>query len=124
MKKEMIAIAILIIIPIAAIFNLRYVDKVTDELISEIGEAKELMASGDSDEAEKLVSQSLEKWLSKEQYAELYLRHDEVGDVTTSYYNLLAGVQSKDATPAMFDAVKEDLAGMAQIEHPKLSSIF
>lgn len=124
MKKEIIAIAILIIIPVAAVLNLNYINKVTHGLMAELDEAKECMSSGNVEEAEKLVSESLQKWLAKDQYAELYLRHDEVSHVTTSYFQLLAGVERRDATPAMFEAVVESLDGLAEIEHPKLSSIF
>lgn len=54
MKREIIAVIILIIIPIAAFVNVRYFTKTTDSLIAEIDAAESQAYSGDMEGAKKV----------------------------------------------------------------------
>lgn len=124
MKREIIAVIILIIIPIAAFVNVRYFTKTTDSLIAEIDTAESQAYSGDMEGAKKSVEESLQTWISKESYVHVFMTHDSLEGTTEAYYTLLAGIQSGDAQPALFDTVRASLRSIREIERLKISSIF
>ncbi|NCC67898.1 MAG: DUF4363 family protein [Clostridia bacterium] len=124
MKKELVAATILVLIAVCGIINISVVIKTTGTLIGEIEQAEKLLFSGDKTGAEKAVGASLEEWLKRDKYSHIMLRHDDVDNVTEAYYELLTGIQSGAEARALFASLNERLERLAEIEQPKLSSIF
>lgn len=124
MKKELIAAAILILIAIGGIINISIVRKTTETITGEIDTAEKLLLGGDESGAEKAVLDSLDKWLKRDKYSHIMLRHDDVDNVTEAYYELLAGLRSDMEAPALFASLNERIERLAETEYPKLSSIF
>jgi hypothetical protein len=124
LKKELVAAAILVLIAVCGIINIFVAKKTSDTLICEIEQAEKLLFSGDKTGAEKAVSASLEEWLKQDKYSHIMLRHDDVDNVTEAYYELLTGIQSGAEARALFSSLNERIMRLAEIEYPRLSSIF
>lgn len=124
MKREIIALAVLLIIPVAAYLNVSYFTNSVVSLIAEIDTAEIQTYAEDMAGAEKTVEESLQKWLSKKFYVHVFMTHDSLVGATDSYYILLSEIQSGDAQPAHFETLRGNLRSLTEIEHFKLSSLF
>lgn len=125
MKKEFIALAVVLAILTFSIINAAYVRGCAEEFSADIQNAQRIYDSGDAEKAADAVSDSLSGWLQWHKYAHIMLRHSEVDDVTESYYELLADLQNSDdkVTPASFGMVEQKLRNIADMEQMTIGSI-
>ena len=125
MKREWIALSIVLAILTFSIVNANYVSGKTKDFRTQIDVAENYFTSGDRQEASSLVSDGLHGWLDWHKYAHIMLRHSEVDAVTDSYYDLLAALQDGDdeVTDADFDKVSHKLRNVADMEQMTFGSI-
>lgn len=125
MKREMVAVGILVLILAASLVNIWFVDSRTEYLSSQIAQAGELADQGDTEEAEKILKASLKDWQALDNYVHIMLRHDEIDPITDEYYSLLDELESNgDSTSASFETLRSRLHELAEIEHLTFASIF
>ncbi|NLW64798.1 MAG: DUF4363 family protein [Clostridiales bacterium] len=123
MTKELVAAAILILIPIAAFINIGYIERTTDYLMEQIDSASEQMLSGDTDSASETLENAYAEWQSHDRYAHIMLRHDEVVAVSEAFSDLRSELQGGDASPVLFEALRERLRGLLEMELPSFESV-
>lgn len=124
MKRELVAVSLILIIFALSLVNIRYVESTTDMLTNDIEAAEKLFINGDADAAISLVKESLDNWLSWEPYTHIMLRHSEVDLVTDAYYELLSKLQSEEEVPeAAYRRLKEQLRSIFAMERITIGSI-
>lgn len=124
MKRELVAVSLILIIFALSLVNIRYVESRTDMLTNDVEAAEKLFINGDADAAISLVKESLDNWLSWEPYTHIMLRHSEVDLVTDAYYELLSKLQSEEEVPeAAYRKLKEQLRSISAMERITIGSI-
>ncbi|MGI5978583.1 MAG: DUF4363 family protein [Oscillospiraceae bacterium] len=125
MKREFIALAVILAILAGAIVNEHYVERKTKEFSQELQTAQELYEQGAAEKAVSKVSDSLDNWLQWKRYAHIMLRHSEVDNVTEAYYDLLAAVEDKDesVSSAEFGKVRQLLQNISDMEQISIGAI-
>lgn len=125
MKREWIALGIILAILSFSIFNANYVAQKTELFRSDLHAAQDYYDSGDRQQAASKVTDSLLGWLRWHKYAHIMLRHSEVDNVTDSYYDLLSALEDSEekVTDAAFDKVTQKLHNISDMEQMTLGSI-
>lgn len=124
MKREFIAVFILLALLALSVMNVRHIENKTTTLTEEIEEAEELYRSGDSEGSAVSVQSSLKSWLGWETYSHIMLRHSEIDLVTDAYFGLLSEIESGDTVPeASFGALIEKLNDIVNKERVSLGSL-
>jgi len=124
MKREYIAVFLIVSIFVLSMMNIRYIENKTQALEGDIETAEKLYFSGDKEGAVSDITASLDAWLSWDSYSHIMLRHSEIDIITDAYYDLLSELQCENETPeASFEKVKEELRSIATKERITLGSI-
>lgn len=125
MKREYVALVVILSILGFSIFNARYVKEKTTQFQSELYVAQLTCQGGDQEKALQATAISLGNWLKWHKYAHIMLRHSEVDDVTDSYYELLDALENSNRqTPdAAFGKVGQKLQNIADMEQMTFGSI-
>lgn len=125
MKKELIAVFLLALLFAGAVYNIHYMDALSDTLIERVDTARTDVASGDYQSAKKELRGAIDLWMSSDGYTHIFIRHPEIDSTTDAFYELLSDVESRDAEAAVgsFEKVKAHLTSIAGMEHITIGSI-
>ena len=124
MKREFVAVALLLALLILSLMNVHYIESRTDALSNQIQSAEELYTGNDRAGASRLVEASLNSWLDWNSYSHIMLRHSEVDLVTDAFYSLLEELEGGETvTEASFDSLRETLGDIVKKERVSLGSL-
>lgn len=125
MKREFVALAVILAILAASIINGHYVERKTTEFSHDLHIAQELYDSGAREEATTKVADSLKGWLEWKSYAHIMLRHTEVDNVTEAYFDLLSDMEDEkaDVPAASFGKVEQLLQNISAMEQLSIGAI-
>ncbi|MEG0035204.1 MAG: DUF4363 family protein [Oscillospiraceae bacterium] len=124
MKREITACAILLVLLVLSLINIRFIDDKTQSLIGDVVLAEKLAAAGKSEEAAKQIENSLERWEALHFYARIMFRQNESDLVTNAYFDVLSELDDADSSPSAFAMLTEQLKHLADMEHITPESIF
>ncbi len=125
MKRELIAIVLLLTLLVLSLANVRYIEDKSADLMENIDAAESLLESGDTPGAENAIRSSLDTWLSWKSYTHIMLRHTEIDAITDAYYELLVGVQNGGEAPrAAFGALRQKLRDLSEKERVGAGTLF
>lgn len=126
MKKEIIIGCFLAVLFSAALINIHYLNKLTENVTNLIEEAEKYALEGNWNQAEKKAEEASDLWNRSETYTHLVLRHPEVESATDAIYGLLEQVYSKepDALRGSAQAAISRMKSISSIEQIKFGSIF
>ena len=124
MKREYVAILLIVAIFALSMINIRYIENKAQALEDNIATAEKLYFSGDKEGAVSDITASLDAWLSWDSYSHIMLRHSEIDIISDAYYDLLSEIQGEtETTKASFEKLKEDLRSLVSKERVTLRSI-
>lgn len=124
MKREYVAVFLIVAIFALSMINIRYIENKAQALEDNIVTAEKLYFSGDKEGAVSDITDSLDAWLSWDSYSHIMLRHSEIDVITDEYYDLLSELQGENETSkASFEKLKEDLRSLVSKERITLRSI-
>lgn len=122
--KEILALTILALLIIGSVINILFVDSMTDSLMQLVDASEELYVAENYMSASTVLQQSIDRWLSYDAYAHIFLRHQEIDSVTDAYYELLDALGNENPScRALYSMLKYHLKSLSDIEHPSLGSI-
>ncbi|MGI6012960.1 MAG: DUF4363 family protein [Oscillospiraceae bacterium] len=126
MKRELCAIILLIAVFSISIWNIHYVDRVTEELLSYLDRSAEYADAGDCETAAEVLTVALNRWKKLDRYSGVAIRHAETDSCTDLFYELLGELYQENTGTAqgMFQSLSSHLKGIAEMEHLTLESIF
>ena len=126
MKRELTAVALLLLLLAISLANLRYYDRLTDEIESELRLSRLAVERNDFPAAKEAYDRAEKSWLRADSFTNTLLRHTEVDAVTDGFFELKGlldrGEQSE--CPAVFDKLFYHLDCIDGMEHARLGSIF
>lgn len=100
----------------------------TGQLTGLLGQAQELAEREDWDEAARLTRQARDRWLEREGYLHVTLRHTDADAILLSMDEALAFLEGSEKQPSEYAAANARLIGqldlLAEAEKPTLSNLF
>ena len=125
MKKEMIAISVLLLLFTIAAINAHVIYGKAEELEAQISRAETQYFSGDSLGAEREISLALKSWQNFQPHSHIMLRHSETERALDGFFELLAAIGSESgAQRSDFEHIRVILRGISNAEQLQLGTIF
>ena len=126
MKKEIIAITVLVVLFAAVFLNTFYIDSLMYALADTAENAAESVQQGNFDYAETLLRQAINKWNISDGYTHIFIRHSEIDSTSDAFYEMLGFILSEDSggTAASHEKLRAHLLSIAGMEHITIGSIF
>lgn len=126
MKKAFAALALLGVLFGVSVWNIRYLDRLTDTLEGHLERSRQLWLAGDLPGADLALHDALDLWYGAEGYTHVFIRHSEVNDVTDAFYDVFAALSGEDtsAAGAQYDRLTAHLESIDTMEHATLKSVF
>lgn len=126
MKKELIALLLLIALFSGSLVNI----SVNERLIGELSDGLELSYSeylgGNTEEASAQLKTLCDKWLSLDSYTHIFIRHSEINSTTDAFFELLSAMhdEESDCVCGAYSKLKAQLDSLTGMEKLSLGSIF
>ncbi len=126
MKKEIFALALLILIFAVSMINAWYLGSLADEITVLVEDSAYLASAGQWDQALNQAKAAADLWRSHDPYTHIVLRHSDIEAMTDDFYELLEHISSKDPGAAESSAslVAEHIESISEMERLRPGSIF
>ena len=123
MKREAVAAALFSALILFSFWNLRKIDKLTNEMtrLLEVSEAS--AESGELDNALGYAEKALEVWLSAEGHTHIFIRHSEIDGTSDAFYELLSAIKDGDALSPAYGKLLYHIDSISGMEHVSIGSI-
>ena len=125
MKREAVAAVLFSALILLSFWNLRKIDKLTNEM-TRLLEASEASAqSGELDDALGYAEKALEVWLSAEGHTHIFIRHSEIDGTSDAFYELLSAIKDSDgdALSPAYGKLLYHIDSISGMEHVSIGSI-
>ncbi len=124
-KKEMLALSLLLALIGAAVWNLIFLHRMTESIRDDILSSREYAAAGDYSDAVGKLDAALDIWLSSESYTHIFIRHSEIDGTTDAFYELKAALLScDDGYAGAYEKLEYHIDSIEGMEQFTLGSIF
>lgn len=125
MKKELAAIALLLILAATAIWNVHYLGARCEALDSAVARAQEQYLAGTADDAMQALEDARKEWDSMDCYAHIMLPHDAVESVTETFDAAKSTISAGDiAAETQLHLLRTRIANLGESEHAALGNVF
>lgn len=125
MKREIIAVGILVTLIILSLFSTNYVTDRANSIYGELEISGKYSAQGDEENALEHAEAALDGWLNLQKHAYIFLRQPEFDEVTNSFSELLCSLENNGtATPFEYRSLKLNMDSVISIEEVSIASIF
>ncbi|HHT16644.1 MAG TPA: DUF4363 family protein [Papillibacter sp.] len=126
MKKELVAVVVLVLMLIASICNYKYIEGITEEVLSLVDRSLEEGERGNWDDARRHGEEAAKLWESYDGYTHIFLRHSEIVDADAVLYHFIEQIYSQNISTAKAarEAARARLEHLVQVEKLRPGSIF
>lgn len=126
MRKTLSGAALLLILLCAAIFNSHYQKRFLGDMLDEAADAEKLVYSGNVEAGLETLYSLLNRWDAWEEYSHVFIRHTDVEEVSSSFYELLSDLCENDTGSARgsFLSLRHSIESIIKMEQPRFGSIF
>lgn len=98
MKKEGLAITIILFVILGSVLNLRYLKSLIHELDAQTNEAVSEAEAENWTTSEALASDVMMQWMKMDKYTHVFIRHGEIDAVTDAFCSLLGAIKSRETS--------------------------
>lgn len=98
MKKEGLAITIILFVILGSVLNLRYLKSLIHELDAQTNEAVSEAEAENWTISEALASDVMMQWMKMDKYTHVFIRHGEIDAVTDAFCSLLGAIKSRETS--------------------------
>ena len=126
MKKGIAAAVLLLIMLIASLWNIRYVDRFTNELEQEIQTSRRLCLAKDFTGAREALNRAMARWEGERTYTRVIIRHAEIDSVSDAFFEVMILLDSRDraAAEGAYGRLLEHVKSIDEMEQITLGSVF
>lgn len=126
MKKEFAAAAILALVFIGVLVNIKVASNIILSLEEDVTAAYESAEKGDFDRAKPQLDAAVEHWMSLDGYTHIFIRHSEINSTTEAYFQLKSDIYAEDmgAVEGSYGLLMATLDSLMTMEQLSLGSIF
>ena len=125
MKRLWIALAILLAILVGSLANIRYVTRVSNQLVDTLNQAERLAEAGDWHSARTLTCQAQEQWEAHSGILYITLCHATADQVNTGFREVLELIQQEAAEEysAANGVLIAEVEHLAEVEQLSLANL-
>ena len=126
MKKEIVALALLLLILAGNVWNQRRLDSLTAELNDLVEEAYASAQEGDRSRAEASAAEAERQWLQADRYTHIFIRHTDIDALAADFCDYLAALTAGDEAEAFsaYLRLRTGLHSLRDMEKLSVGSIF
>lgn len=124
MKKEIIALLLLVLLFAASLFNIWYFDRLCLDIAGEVKASAVALERGDMDAAQEHLNSALHTWLDADSYTHIFIRHPEIDSTADAFYELGQALEeNSESCRAAYDKLLYHLESIRTMEHLRFGSI-
>ena len=124
MKKEIIALSLLVLLFAASLFNIWYFDRLCMDIAGEVNASSDALERGDMDAAQEHLNSALHTWLDADSYTHIFIRHPEIDSTADAFYELGQALEeNSESYRAAYDKLLYHLESIRTMEHLRFGSI-
>ena len=125
MRREGIAIVLLILLLGILLGNIRYLDNLVEEIEEAVSSSSAAWVRSDTQLAVSEMETAMEAWRSAAEYAHVMLRQGEIDAVSDAFFDLSAALhEGKENTTDAYLRLFYHLDSIERMDALRLSSIF
>lgn len=126
MKKELLAVTLLLLLFAATIVNIAVNEHYMTELDDSVSRAYSYAENGDWQSAKDSLTKAVRRWEALDGYTHIFIRHSEIGSTTEAFYNMLSAVcaEDKGAVCGSYGLLHAQLLSLIGMEQVSIGSIF
>ena len=124
MKKEIIALSLLVLLFAASLFNIWYFDRLCMDIAGEVNASSDALKRGDMEAAQEHLNSALHTWLDADSYTHIFIRHPEIDSTADAFYELGQALEeNSESCRAAYDKLLYHLESIRTMEHLRFGSI-
>lgn len=124
MKRETVAVILLLLIFGGALVNICVNDRMVLDLESEVKQAYKSAQNGDSEKAMSQLSAAEEHWLSLDGYTHIFIRHSEIDSLTDAFFDFYSSLNEEPSSiEGAYNRLMAHLESIRTMEHLRFGSI-
>lgn len=124
MKKEIIALSLLVLLFAASLFNIWYFDRLCMDIAGEVNASSDALERGDMDAAQEHLNSALHTWLDADSYTHIFIRHPEIDSTADAFYELGQALEeNSESCRAAYAKLLYHLESIRTMEHLRFGSI-
>ena len=126
MKKEIIALALLILLFSGSLYNISIMDNMVQTLEAQVDNSFNAARADDFKKASKLIDAAADDWLSRDGYTHIFIRHTEIDSTTDAFFEYISDIAAEDIGNAegSYGMLMAHLDSLKTMEHISFGSIF
>lgn len=126
MKRMSIAFLILALILGVSLLNGVYLGRTARTLNILLAQSCAAVSAGNWEQAMELTTQAEDQWESQNTYHRIVLHHETTDEIETGFSEAKAYIRGEDDAEALgaLEQLAERLSIMAEMEQPRLASVF
>ena len=124
MKKELVALIIILVMIISSVANILHLDRLVKNMDAHTVAAINAYHAENIDLAEHELILALDSWLNAEAYTHVFLRHSEIDTTTDAYYEALSAIHEKsESTIALLSKARYHIKSILSMEQVTFKSV-
>ena len=124
MKKEIIALLLLVLLFAASLFNIWYFDRLCLDIAGEVKASAVALERGEPEAAQEHLNIALHTWLDADSYTHIFIRHPEIDSTADAFYELGQALEeNSESCRAAYDKLLYHLESIRTMEHLRFGSI-
>ena len=124
MKKEIIALLLLVLLFAASLFNIWYFDRLCLDIAGEVKASAVALERGEPEAAQEHLNSALHTWLDADSYTHIFIRHPEIDSTGDAFYELGQALEeNSESCRAAYDKLLYHLESIRTMEHLRFGSI-
>lgn len=124
MKKEIIALSLLVLLFAASLFNIWYFDRLCLDIAGEVNASSDALERGDMEAAQEHLNSALHTWLDADSYTHIFIRHPEIDSTADAFYELGQALEeNSESCRAAYAKLLYHLESIRTMEHLRFGSI-
>ena len=125
MRKCIGAGLLLLLIFAGCLYNVRYVDALTEELLTLADGAVALSEAGDTGNAVRQAEKASALWAEKDGYTHVFIRHSEIDSATDAFCDFLGAISAGEPGEirGTYERLRAHLTSIAGMEHISFGSV-
>ena len=124
MKKEIIALLLLVLLFAASLFNIWYFDRLCLDIAGEVKASAVALERGDMEAAQEHLNSALHTWLDADSYTHIFIRHPEIDSTADAFYELGQALEeNSESCRAAYAKLLYHLESIRTMEHLRFGSI-
>lgn len=126
MKRELAALAVLILLVATSIWNITQINTVTEEISIAICKSRTATEQLNFKSSRKFIDEGLKIWQENSAYTQIFLSQAQIDETTQSFYQLMEAVNNEDilTLSPSYEAMLHRLESIRDSELISIGSIF